>query len=33
MREGRIEKDGEGSKVTREGGCRLKNEGEGKRGK
>ncbi len=33
MREGRSEKDGEGSKETRKGGCRLKKEGEGKRGK
>ncbi len=33
MREGRSEKDGEGSKETREGGCKLKKEGEGKRGK
>ena len=33
MREGRSEKDGEGSKERRKGGCRLNKEGEGKRGK
>jgi hypothetical protein len=31
--EGRREKDGEGSKETREGRCRLKKEGEAKREK